>query len=79
MLVSDLKVGDIVTRIGDLEHKYLVTSTRATRGIKDYVALLGPYGHSDDVWVKYVKEVVGHIDVNYIFEELLGGSDEQKI
>lgn len=71
MLTVDLEVGDIVTKIGDSEHNYIVTSTKPSRGLKEYVTLMGPYGHADDVWVQYVKEKVGHIDMNYIFEALL--------
>lgn len=71
MLVVDLEVGDIVTKVGDLEHNYVVTSTRPSRGLKEYVTLMGPYGHADDVWVKYVKEKVGHIDLEFIFKALL--------
>lgn len=70
MLTVDLEVGDIVTRIGDSDHNYIVTSTRPTRGLKEYVTLMGPYGHADDVWVKYVKEKVGHIDLKFIFDAL---------
>ena len=70
MLTVDLEVGDIVTRIGDSEHNYIVTSTRPTRGLKEYVTLMGPYGHADDGWVKYVKEKVGHLDLKFIFEAL---------
>lgn len=71
MLTVDLEVGDIVTRVGDSEHNYIVTSVRPSRGLKDYVTLMGPYGHADDVWVKYVKEKVGHIDLGFIFQALL--------
>lgn len=70
MLTVDLEVGDIVTRIGDSDHNYIVTSTRPTRGLNEYVTLMGPYGHADDVWVKYVKEKIGHIDLKFIFEAL---------
>ena len=74
MLTVDLSVGDIVTRVGNDEHRYLVTSTSPARGISHYVTLMGPYGHADDVWINYVKEKVGHIDVDYIFDELRGNS-----
>lgn len=69
MLVIDLEVGDIVKRSGD-EHKYLVTSTRPSKGLKDYVTLMGPYGHFGDVWVNLIREKVGHIDLGDIFKAL---------
>ena len=69
MLVIDLQVGDIVKRSGD-DHKYLVTSTRPSRGLKDYVCLMGPHGHFGDVWVMLIKENVGHIDMGDIFKAL---------
>lgn len=69
MLVIDLEVGDIVKRSGD-EHKYLVTSTRPSKGLKDYVTLMGPYGHFGDVWVNLIREKVSHIDLGDIFKAL---------
>lgn len=73
MLVVDLKVGDIVKRSGE-DHKYIVTSTKQpTVGLKDYVTLMGPYGHFGDVWVNLIKEKVGHVDLDYIFEALKDG------
>lgn len=69
MLTVDLEVGDIVKRSGD-EHKYLVTSTRPSKGLKDYVTLMGPYGHFGDVWVNLIREKVGHIDLGDIFKAL---------
>lgn len=73
MLAVDLKVGDIVKRSGE-DHKYLVTSTKQpTVGLKNYVTLMGPYGHFGDVWANLIKEKVGHIDINYIFEALGNG------
>ena len=69
MLVVDLKVGDIVKKSGE-DHKYLVTSTSPSRGLKDYVTLMGRYGHFGDVWVNLIKEKVGHIDLSDIFKEL---------
>ena len=76
MLVIDLQVGDIVERSGD-DHKYLVTSTKQpTVGLKDYVTLMGPYGHFGDVWVNLIKEKVGHIELDYIFKLLGNGGEE---
>lgn len=75
MLVVDLRVGDIVTRVGDSDHNYIVTSTKYLRGLQDYVTLMGPYGHADDVWVKYVEKKVGHLDIDYIFDVLLGNAE----
>ena len=69
MLTVDLEVGDIVKKAGE-DHKYLVTSTRPSAGLKDYVSLMGPYGHFGDVWVNVIKEKVGHVDLDYIFEAL---------
>lgn len=74
MLAVDLSVGDIVTRVGDSDHRYLVTSTRPSRGLQNYVTIMGPYGHADDVWVNYVDKKIGHINIDYIFEELRGGA-----
>ena len=69
MLVIDIEVGDIVKRSGD-DHLYLVTSTRPSKGLKDYVTLMGPYGHFGDVWVNLIKEKVNHIDLGVIFKAL---------
>lgn len=76
MLTVDLEVGDIVKRSGE-DHKYVVTSTKQPSvGLKDYVTLMGPYGHFGDVWINLIKEKVGHVDLNYIFEAL-GNGEEQ--
>lgn len=76
MLIVDLEVGDIVKR-GSEGHKYIITSTKQPLvGLKDYVTLMDPYGHFGDVWVNLIKEKVGHIDINYIFEALLNGGEQ---
>ena len=73
LLAVDLSVGDIVTKVGE-DYKYIVTSTKPVRGLPQYVTLMGPYGHADDVWAGFIKEKVGHIDINYIFDELKGNA-----
>ncbi len=73
MLLVDLKVGDVITKVGE-EHRYIVTSVNPVRGLPQYVTIMGPYGHADDVWVNFIKEKVGHIDINYIFDELKGNA-----
>lgn len=78
MLVCDLAVGDIVTKTGD-EHKYIVTSTKPIRGLPQYVSLMGPYGHVDEVWVNFIRDKVGHLEINYIFDVLNGKSDGEEI
>lgn len=76
MLIVDLEVGDIVKR-GSEGHKCIVTSTKQPLvGLKDYVTLMDPYGHFSDVWVNLIKEKVGHIDINYIFEALGDGGEK---
>ena len=69
MLAVDLKVGDIVTKVGD-DYRYIVTSTKPVRGLPQYVTIMGPYGHADDVWVNFLDEKIGHIDIDYIFNAL---------
>ena len=65
MLITDLSVGDIVTKCGE-EHRYIVTSIKPIKGISNYETLLGPYGHPDEVWVNIIDKKVGRLDVNYI-------------
>lgn len=74
MLAVDLKVGDIVTKVGE-DYRYIVTSTRPVRGLPQYVSIMGPYGHSDDIWVNFIDKKVGYIDINYIFK-ILGMNEE---
>ena len=69
MLLVDLQVGDIVTKVGE-EHKYVVTSVNPVRGLPQYVTIMGPYGHADDVWVNFIDKKIGHIDIDYIFSKL---------
>lgn len=69
MLAVDLQVGDVITKVGE-DHKYIVTSIKPVRGLPQYVTIMGPYGHADDVWVNFISEKVDHIDIDYIFSKL---------
>ncbi len=69
MCVVDLEVGDIVKKAGD-DRRYLVTSLRPSKGLKDYITLMSPDGHFRNVWVNVIEEKAGHINLDCIFEAL---------
>ena len=77
MLVVDLRVGDVVTKVGE-DHKFIVTSVNPVKGLPQYITIMGPYGHADDVWINFINEKVGHIDIDYVFDSLKMNHEEFK-
>lgn len=80
MKIEDIKVGDVVAKTTG-KGNYIITSVNPVRGLPQYVTIMDEFGHADDVWVNFLKERLGHININYIFQQIKNAEfdDERSI
>ena len=70
--IEDLKVGDVVsTMVGNA---YVITSTETLKSLnpilKNYIQAMSGDGRAKDLWVPDIKEVLGHVDLDIVFDEM---------